>query len=129
MPGNVGISTATTVLPYGLCSAWGEGFMFPIISSEEYADGSTQCRKDADVWRREWQLTRHLTWTEFTALRAFWQARRGCLEAFYFYPRKQDYDQTGGSSTGRYKVKFSGQITDEYGIGRMTMTLGLTEVP
>lgn len=129
MPGNVGTSTATVVMPHNLSAAWGEGFSFASVETELYADGRSQRRYDADGWRREWRLSRHLTWSEFSTLRTFWGTVRGNANAFYFYPRASDYDATGVSTTGRFKCKFVGQMTEQYDIGRMVLSVGLVQVP
>ena len=129
MPGNVGTSTATVVMPHNLSSAWGEGFSLPVVESGDYPDGSSQRRYDASGWRREWRLTRRLTWSEFTTLRTFWGTVHGAMDAFYFYPRVEHYDPTGASVTGRFKCKFRGRMVEQYDIGRLLMSLELIQVP
>ena len=128
MPGSVALSVASTVLPHQLCAAWTLEYAWPVSVSEGYPDGRRQVRTDGSVARSVWRQSRKLTYTEFAALKAFYDARKGGYEAFYFYPRTADYDASGVSTTGRYKVRFDGSLEQQYEIARYVLSLKLVEV-
>jgi len=69
------------------------------------------------------------------ALRAFFLARRGSLEAFYYYDPfavtsvGSNWDGTGASATGRVTVRFAaGAWEQSMGIARADVAIRLVEV-
>lgn len=108
MPGSVQNADPVTVMPYTLCKAFEEARAFETLQSE-YSDGSYQGSRRADTSRKSWHTRRRLTAGLMSSLRAFYLARHGSHEPFYYYnPRESGftYDPTGADPTGRYTVRF-----------------------
>ena len=66
-------------------------------------------------------------------LRAFYLARDGPMEPFWYYDPwdaspKFSYDPTGASATGRYTVRFDSPWTESTGLARTQVQLELVEV-
>lgn len=128
MPGNVTTASISTVLPNGLAAAFTEGQDWPILANEPYPDGRTQRSALATSSRKFWQLARRLTQAEWATLLAFYEARKGPLEAFHFYPDPQTYDASGVSTTGRWSVRFQGSIGRSIEPGRGTAEFSLIQI-
>jgi hypothetical protein len=128
MPGSLALATPTTVLPWSLTSQWQEDTYWATIQSEVYPDGSEQLSVQVAQPRRSWALTKRLNYTEWIALRDFFEARKGGFEPFYFYTDKGFYDALGVNTTGRYTVRFDGPLQSEYGLSRFVISLRLVEV-
>lgn len=104
-----------------------------IRSSSEYRDGGSQRSVFASTSRKRWRLAKRLTAAQLAELRAFYQARKGSTEPFYFYDPwetnpKFTYDPTGGSPVGRYTVRFQGSWSESAGLGRAVVQIELTEL-
>lgn len=132
MPGNVANALAVTVMPWNLCRAFSCVDEWP-RQVNEYVDGRRQVRKLADNSRRVWRLSQRLTDVQLATLRNFWNARKGPLEAFYFYDVWETsplftYDATGAATTGRYKVRFEGTFASDWTLARFEASLTLVEV-
>ena len=127
MPGSLTYSSPSTVMPYSLCSAFAEDRIWACLMSEPYADGRTQASVLVAQPRRSWTLTKTLTYTEWIAFKAFYEARR-CVDAFYWYPIKTQYDASGVSTTGRYTVRFHGALQQTTGIARFVVSIQLIEI-
>lgn len=82
----------------------------------------------ATTVRRSWEIGRRLTFTEWTALLAFFEARLGSLEPFFFYPLLAHYDPTGQSATGRFVVRFADSLSRTLLAGRNEIRFRLIEV-
>jgi hypothetical protein len=128
MPGTLLYAAPATVLPQALWAAFVLTDTWPTVLNT-YPDGSYQPRCDGDYPRLSWQLGRHLTYVQWLTLDAFWKARRGGLESFYFYPLFADYDVTGVSEGGRNTVRFDGQFPSTYSIARWSSQFALIELP
>jgi hypothetical protein len=128
IPGIVQQAAASTVLPYSLASLFIEVREWPTREDGPYADGSRNSASQAEESRREWRLARKLTAAQYTALTAFYDARRGPLESFCFYPVQADHDPTGVSGTGRWLVCFSGPLSITHQVGRDPAEFGLVQV-
>jgi hypothetical protein len=128
MPGNVTTATITEVLPNGLASAFTEGQDWPILANDPYADGRTQRKALAENSRKFWQIGRMLTQTEWSTLLVFYEARKGPLEPFFFYPDPTTYDEDGESTTGRWAVRFQGSIGRAIGPGRGSAEFALIQI-
>ena len=118
MPGIVTQAVASTVMPYALCSAFTESWAWPVRVNGPFADGSLVTNVQAEHSRRSWTIQQRLTvdqLAELDAFRSFW---KGSLTPFYFYPRRDDYDETGVSTVGRYLVRFDGPVSFTQGIVR-----------
>jgi hypothetical protein len=111
MPGIVSQAIASTVLPYALASEFVECRTWPVVENGPFPDGSYLKRVQGAADRREWKLTRRLTGALYDALIAFWAARKGSHQAFYFYPVQAQHDATGVSATGRFLVRFLGPLS------------------
>ena len=127
MPGSVTISTATTVLPLSLCTAFEESREFP-GSGNEYRNGEFQGAAEATTSRRRWRLSKRITPTTLATLRTFYGARKGPHQAFYFYYPFSEHDPTGVSATGRYLVRFDSAWQQESYIARIGTNLQLIEI-
>ena len=128
MPGNVAAAAPATVLPNGLAAAFSESVQWPILESDAYPDGRTQRRLLGANSRKSWNIGRRLTQTEWGTLLAFYEARKGPLNPFYFYPDPLEYDGTGASTAGRWTVRFTGAISRNIGPGRSSAEFSLIQV-
>jgi phage-related protein len=128
MPGNVAAAAPATVLPVTLSCAFSEGREFPMVESGPYPDGASQRRKDAAYSRKSWSVTRRLTAGEWTTLIAFWNARKGSLEPFYYYPDAADHDPTGASATGRAIVRFDAALSRAMMLARSQSEVRLVQI-
>jgi len=118
MPGTVSQAVATTVLPYSLASEFVECRTWPVIENGPFPDGSYLKALQGAADRREWGLARRLTGAQYNSLLAFWAARKGSHQPFYFYPVEAQHDATGVSTTGRLLVRFLGQFSTTHIVGR-----------
>lgn len=128
MPGIVTQAVATTVLPYALSSEFVESYDWPIVENGPFPDGSYVRHKQGTASRRGWRLSRRLSSAQFTDLLAFWTARKGTHEAFYFYPVQAQHDATGVSTTGRFLVRFNGALNVTHTMGRDGSDFGLIQL-
>jgi hypothetical protein len=128
MPGSVQISSPTTVMPRSLSNAWTEAYYFEHRESGPYQDNRTQRAVVANSSRRSWDLQKRLTFAEWVALYDHFAAMKGALTPFWFYPIDADFDASGTSSTGRIPVRFDGQLSRTYSLGRQAAALRLIEV-
>jgi hypothetical protein len=128
MPGTLLYAAPATVLPQALWAAFAPTDTWPTVLNT-YADGNYQARSDGSQARRAWRLTRRLTFAQWILLEAFWVARRGGYDSFWFYPLFADYDATGASTVGRYTVRFDGQFSTTFQLGRSNAQLALIELP
>ena len=132
MPGSVQNATPVTVLPQTLCRAFAHEREYPVIENE-YRNGESQRAVLADGSRKSWRLAKRLTAAQLTGLRAFYQARKGAQEPFYFYDPweavpKFAYDPTGASRYGRYTVRFHGNWSESVGLRRADVEIALVEL-
>jgi len=132
MPGSVQNASPVGVLPWSLSRAFVRSQEYPVLDNE-YAGGESQRSVLASNSRKRWRLAKRLTPTELTALRDFYEARKGPQEPFYFYDPwyanpKFSYDPTGQATQGRYTVRFAGGWEQSAGIGLIEVTLELVEV-
>jgi len=128
MPGIVQQSVAATVLPYTLAAAFEEVYEWPIVADGPYMDGAENRRLLTEQPMRRWRLGRRVIGSEATTLLAFFSARKGGAEAFYFYPNPADHDATGTLENGRVKAVFSGPLELAWGMSRNAASFGLEEV-
>jgi hypothetical protein len=128
MPGSVALSAPTAVLPYGLSAMFIETYTWPTVSSDAYPDGSMQVRSDGAAVRRAWSLSQNWLFADLPDLVDFYDARKGAHEPFYFYPILSQYDATGVSTTGRYRVRFDGALQRDYQMGRWPASFKLIEI-
>ena len=128
MPGNVSAAAPATVLPVTISCAFSESREFPIVESGPYADGRSQRRNDAAYSRKVWVVSRRLTASEWTTLLAFWDARKGPQEPFYYYPDSADHDPTGASETGRATVRFADSLSRTMALARSQMEVRLIQI-
>jgi hypothetical protein len=132
MPGSVQNAAPTTVLPFSLCRSFVHERAYPLIENE-YKNGESQRTVLATNSRRRWRLAKRLTPAALQTLRAFFDARSGATEPFYFYdpydtnPRFS-YDPTGVVTVGRYTVRFEGDWNQLTALGRSEINITLVEV-
>lgn len=132
MPGNVAAATPSTVLPLSLARAFARSRKYPVLVNE-FADGSAQRGLLTNNSRKRWRLAKRLTPAKIAELRAFYEARKGAHQAFYFYDPYEtnprfSYDGTGATVQGRYTVRFEGGWSQAMGLGRGDVEIQLVEV-
>ena len=98
-----------------------------------YKNGERQVALLVATSRSSFEFTGMLTATEMTALRAFYDARKGGLEPFYFYygPETSPLfttDPTGSDVGGRYIVVFQSNWEQSMNLGRGEAAIKLVEV-
>ena len=109
-PGNVLSSVATTVLPASLYTAFTEVLTYDAMLLT-YKNGESERNILVSAPRRLWRYTKRLKPSQHATLVAFFRARFGGLQAFYFYniletvPRFTT-DPTGVATVGRVKARF-----------------------
>jgi len=112
-PGNVLTSAAATVLPASLFTAFTEIITYE-LQANTYRNGESERQVLVSAPRRMWRYTKRLAPAQHALLVAFFRARSGSVEAFYFYnimetsPRFTT-DPTGVITTGRVKARFNSQ--------------------
>lgn len=132
MPGSVENAAPTTVMPSNLCRAFVHSREYPVIGNE-YRNGESQRSVEAATSRQKWNLTKRLTPSQLATLRAFYDARNGTHEPFYFYDPyetnpKFSYDPTGAAVIGRYTVRFNSDWSQSVTPGRSDVQLELIEL-
>jgi hypothetical protein len=127
MPGIVAQAASAGVLPYSLAALFVEVREWPVRVDGPYADGNQNSSVQSEESRREWRLTRKLTADQYDALVAFYLARKGQLESFYFYPVQAQHDPTGVSGAGRWLVGFSSGLSITHQVGRYPAEFGLVQ--
>lgn len=133
MPGNVSSATASTVMPLSLSQLFEHSREFS-ARENEYPNGESQRRALTATSRKAWRLSKRLTPTEYDALLAFFVARKGPVQPFYFYDGTETvtdwtWDATGASTTGRYTVVFRNQRwVATFSIPRHEVEIELVEV-
>ena len=111
MPGSVQNAAPATVLPQSLSVAFTHERAYPLVGNE-YKNGESQRSVQAVSSRKRWRKTKRLAPGTLQMLRNFYDARKGTVEAFYFYDPyetipKFSYDPTGAVTVGRYTVRFN----------------------
>jgi hypothetical protein len=130
MPGSVSNAAPTTVLPWSLCLAFAHTREFAVLDNE-YKNGESQRGKLVETSLKSWPLAKRLTPTLLATLRAFFDARKGSTEPFFFYDPWDSgftYDATGVQTLGRYTVRFEGTWNQTVGIGRADVDISLVEL-
>mgnify|MGYP000308328220 FL=1 len=110
MPGSVAAASASAVLPLFISVSFEHARQWG-VEDNTYVCGDSQCRTLTTTSRKTWRLTKRLTPDQWDDLLAFWIARNGTLDPFYFYDGTETtprwtWDATGVSTTGRYTVRF-----------------------
>jgi hypothetical protein len=102
---------------------------YVIERTDPYPDGRDQQQVlSPTAPRRHWRQSEHIDGTAAEALSAFFLARKGGFQPFYFYPDPEDWDETGASVTGRYIARFDGRMEATHEVGRHHVTFALREV-
>lgn len=132
MPGSVENAAPTTVMPWSLCKAFIHAREYAVLENE-YRNGESQRSKLVETSRKIWRLGKRLTPSALATLRAFYDARKGPQEPFYFYDPwdadpKFSYDPTGEMITGRYTVRFEGEWQQTVGMGRADVEISLVQL-
>jgi hypothetical protein len=132
MPGSVGNANPVTVMPWHICQAFSHSREF-VARENEYRNGESQRDQRVNTSRKSWKLVQRLTPAALAILSAFYDARKGPVEAFYFYdiwdtsPQFQ-YDPTGVATTGRYIVRFDSIWEQTSTLARSNVSLALIEL-
>ncbi|GIW56061.1 MAG: hypothetical protein KatS3mg082_2465 [Nitrospiraceae bacterium] len=132
MPGSVQNAAPLTVLPASLSRAFIDAREYP-VADNEYRNGESQRSVQANNSRKRWRLTKRLTPAQLSALRDFYEARKGPAEPFYFYDPyetspKFSHDPTGQAVAGRYTVRFASPWQQSVTLARADLTLELIEL-
>ncbi len=132
MPGSVENAAPVTVLPQSLCRAFVHGREYALLDNE-YRNGESQRGLLVATSRKRWRLGKRLTPDQLATLQAFYDARNGPQQPFYFYDPydtspKFSYDPTGVATQGRYTVRFDGYWEQSVGIGRADVEISLIEL-
>jgi phage-related protein len=132
MPGSVQNAAPLTVLPASFARAFVHEREYPALDNE-YRNGESQRSVQATNSRKRWRLTKRLTPAQLSALRDFFDARKGPAEPFYFYDPyetspKFSHDPTGQAVAGRYTVRFAGEWNQSVGLGKTDVSIELVEV-
>ena len=132
MPGSVQNAVPAAVLPQSLCRAFVHTREYPVIDNE-YRNGESQRSVVATTSRKRWRLAKRLNAAQLQALRAFYEARNGPAEPFYFYDPyettpKFSYDPTGQAVQGRYTVRFNTDWSQTTSLGRSDVQVELIEL-
>lgn len=119
-------------MPPDLCNSFREERVFHVRQSE-YVDGSGQCLAETTICRKSFTVTRRLTAEQLAMLRDFFYAQGGAAKPFHFYFGPEtlplfSHDPTGQNPTGRYTVRFEGELVLELGLGRAPVNISLVEV-
>ena len=132
MPGSVQNAAPLTVLPASLSRAFVHQREYPVLDNE-YRNGESQRSIQATNSRKRWRLAKRLTPAQLSALRDFYDARRGPTEPFYFYDPwetspKFSHDPTGQAVAGRYVVRFASEWEQSASLAHTDLTLELIEL-
>ena len=132
MPGSLENAVPAAVLPQSLCRAFVHAREYPVIDNE-YRNGESQRSVTASTSRKRWRLAKRLNAAQLQALRAFYEARNGPAEPFYFYDPyetspKFSYDPAGQAVQGRYTVRFNCEWNQSASPGRGDVEIELVEV-
>lgn len=132
MPGSVQNASPITVMPVSLSRAFVHEREYPVLENE-YRNGESQRSIQATSSRRRWRLAKRLNQAQLTALRDFYDARKGPTEPFYFYDPyetspKFSHDPTGQAVAGRYTVRFAGPWGQSTTIALADLSIELVEV-
>ena len=130
MPGSISNAAPATTMPWSLCAAFRHSREYPLIENT-YKDGENQRSLQAQTSRKRWAISMRLTPTALLAMRAFYNARSGPYEPFYFYDHTETvpkYDSTPSGATGRYTVRFDGLWEQACGPARADVTLAIIQL-
>lgn len=138
MPANLSVASPSTVFPNSLFTSFTESLSFPMLTAS-YHDFTLERSLIVSVDPvtgtvytpraiRSWALSKRLTYTQLSVLRAFWLATDGGLRPFYFYPDPRQYDGTGSSPTGRIVAVFVGNWEQSQGPIMTDVPLSIREV-
>jgi hypothetical protein len=121
-----------TVLPQSLSRAFGHAREYPLVGNE-YRNGESQRSVLTATSRKRWTLQKRLTSTLLAELRAFYEARKGRMEPFYFYDPYEthprfSYDPAGQQTAGRHTVRFNCDWEQATGPGRCDVSIELIEL-
>jgi phage-related protein len=132
MPGSVQNCAPAALLPQSLSRAFVHTREYAVVDNE-YRNGESQRSVEASTSRKRWRLAKRLTPAQLQALRAFYEARSGPAEPFYFYDPYETnpkffYDSTGQAVAGRYTVRFNCEWSQSVSPGRAEVEIELLEV-
>lgn len=130
MPGNVSNAAPMTVLPQVLCAFFERASGWR-VEENEYANGEWQAQSMVTAPRYSWRLAAILDAAASAALAAFYLARKGEAEPFYFYDpyfAGFAHDPTGVATEGRFTVRFVGSLSQPLALGRAQINLELVQL-
>jgi hypothetical protein len=130
MPGNIKPAAPVDVLPAGFYTALQEELRVEAFVNR-YPDGSSDRAALVLNPRHFFRITRRVTPASYTTLWTFFKAH--LVAPFYFYLPRETVppfkpDPTGENPVGRYTVVWDGNWSDQVGVGRSEVSLGMREV-
>lgn len=138
MPGSIANAVAVTVMPLSLCKMFRSIREWPVLENS-YKGGESQrgsmipLSSSTGTTRLAWEQGKRINATKLELLRAFWEARKGSQEAFYFYDPFEtsplfSHDPTGVATSGRYTVRFDGEWSQTVVFPRIECSIRLVQV-
>lgn len=142
MPNHLTTTSPVGVLQHMTFLSFTESRIFPMQQSN-YHDGAIERSLIVDGINpatsiKSWKMSARLTGSQMTALRTFYETTTaGSLRPFYFYSPFEpqpghaigtNWDSTGVSTYGRYKVRFANaSFTYEGTVARFNVAFDLAE--
>lgn len=118
-------------MPNSLSRSFTHARQYPVMLNK-YQNGELQVGSLGATSGKRWQIGKRLKAADLLALRAFYDARQGGLQPFYFYDpfatTSVVYDATGVATRGRFMVRFDGTWDQSMGLGRGEVGITLVEV-
>lgn len=120
------------VMPASLCRTFGQSEEH-LVEENEYHNGESQRRARTVSSRKRWRLAKRLSPAALQVLRAFYDARNGTHDCFWFYDPwetvpKFSHDPAGVAVAGRYAVRFAAPWGQEVVLGPADVQVELIEV-
>lgn len=134
MPGSVSNAVVSEVMPRLLASQFTRADSWA-CQQLTYANGELESRSQVTSSRRRWEAELVGDATRMSEWKEFWQATKN--GAFYFYDPFEpvsgsaigsNFDATGVSTQGRFKVAWEGSWQQTMTMGRFSCRMALVEV-
>lgn len=134
MPGSVANAVVSTVMPALLASQFVRSDSWA-VQQVAYANGEIESRSQVTSSLRRWEADLIGDADALADWKDFWEATKHA--AFYFYdpfepvsgqPIGSNFDATGVSTTGRFKVCWEGSWRQQMTLGRFSARMVLREV-
>lgn len=118
-------------MPHAMCRAYTQVRQID-MEHVDYSDGTRERALLVATSRRRWQMSRILGAAALSVHRAYFEARGGRAEPFYFYDlideRSAVYDPTGVATLGRRTVRFDAPWSQSAAWPRSLASIQLIEI-